>query len=59
MRVSFDTTLDDIHAFNAHYAQTAALPQRTRKPGTATFPEEPVRAGYFDEQWKLQTVGSR
>jgi hypothetical protein len=31
VRVSFDTTLDDIHAFNAHYAQTAALPQRSRK----------------------------
>ena len=23
------------------------------KPGTAAFPEEAVRAGYFDEQWKL------
>ncbi|KAF0177453.1 MAG: hydrolase CocE/NonD family [Limisphaerales bacterium] len=27
------------------------------KPGMATFPEEPIRAGYFDEQWKL-TVGA-
>lgn len=31
MRVSFDITLEDIHAFNAHYAQTSALPQRSRK----------------------------
>ena len=31
MRVSFDTTLDDIHAFNAHYARTAKLPQQSRK----------------------------
>ncbi len=23
------------------------------KPGTAAFPEEALRAGYFDEQWKL------
>lgn len=23
------------------------------KPGAATFPEEAMRAGYFDEQWKL------
>ncbi|MBI5800238.1 MAG: prolyl oligopeptidase family serine peptidase [Verrucomicrobia bacterium] len=23
------------------------------KPGAATFPEEPVRAGYFDEQWRI------
>ena len=31
MRISFDTTLDDIHAFNTHYARTAALPQQSRK----------------------------
>lgn len=31
MRVSFDTTLDDIHAFNTHYARTAQLPQQSRK----------------------------
>jgi Na+/proline symporter len=31
VRVSFDTTLDDIHAFNTHYARTAALPQQSRK----------------------------
>ena len=31
MRVSFDTTLEDIHAFNTHYGQTAALPQQSRK----------------------------
>ena len=31
MRITFDTTLDDIHAFNTHYARTAALPQQSRK----------------------------
>ena len=29
------------------------------KPGTPTFPEEAIRAGYFDEQWKLPTVPAR
>ncbi len=23
------------------------------KPGAAEFPEESIRAGYFDEQWKI------
>lgn len=29
------------------------------QPGAAVFPEEAVRAGYFDEQWKLPTVPAR
>lgn len=29
------------------------------KPGSAEFPEEVIRAGYFDEQWKLPTVAGR
>ena len=31
MRVSFEITLDDIHAFNAHYAQSSLLPRRSRR----------------------------
>ncbi len=26
------------------------------KPGAAAFPEEAVRAGYFDEQWRISTA---
>lgn len=29
------------------------------KPGAPTFPEEVVRAGYFNEQWKLPTMPAR
>lgn len=31
MRVSFEILLEDIHAFNFHYAKTAALPRRNQK----------------------------
>ena len=30
MQVSFELTLEDLHAFNAHYARTAALPRAGR-----------------------------
>ncbi len=29
------------------------------KPGAAVFPEEAVRAGYFDERWQLRTTANR
>ena len=28
------------------------------KPGSASFPEEPVRAGYFDERWKVSEAAA-
>ncbi len=31
MRVSFEIVLEDIHAFNAHYARTALLPRRNQR----------------------------
>jgi len=31
MRVSFEVVLEDIHAFNFHYATTAALPRRNQQ----------------------------
>ena len=31
----------------------------TWKPGTATFPEEVVRAGFFDEQWQIPQPATR
>lgn len=31
MQVDFDITLDDIHAFNRHYAANARLPRRARQ----------------------------
>lgn len=31
MRVSFEILLEDIHAFNRHYATTAALPRRNQQ----------------------------
>ena len=30
----------------------------TWKPSAAEFPEEVVRAGFFDEQWKTRVAGS-
>jgi hypothetical protein len=29
------------------------------KPGTAAFPEEPVRAGYFNEKWQVTAANPR
>ena len=29
------------------------------KPGATAFPEEAVRAGYFNEQWQVTDPGSR
>lgn len=31
MQISFDVVLEDIHAFNRHYATTAALPRRNQR----------------------------
>lgn len=31
MRISFDVVLEDIHAFNRHYATTAELPRRNQR----------------------------
>jgi len=31
----------------------------TWKPGATGFPEEAIRAGYFDEQWKFPAVSAR